>query len=128
MAKREAGYNAREMTDLTLQMIERVLKDDKTVPRPVAREIVAFCLDPAPRTPEVPASEPERMVSVKQSAEILSVSPRTIQRWISSKELPSRRIMGCRRISTHDLAAFAGKNDGGRDYTPAGDCEQDQPA
>jgi len=51
-----------------------------------------------------------RLLTVKQAADIVGVSPRTIRRWIDAKELPFHRLGRQIRIAEDDLAAFLAKN------------------
>jgi excisionase family DNA binding protein len=51
-----------------------------------------------------------RLLSVKQAADIVGVSTRTIRRWIDAKELPFHRLGRQIRIAEDDLTAFLAKN------------------
>jgi excisionase family DNA binding protein len=51
-----------------------------------------------------------RLLSVKQAADIVGVSTRTIRRWIDAKELPFHRLGRQIRFAEDDLAAFFAKN------------------
>ena len=44
-----------------------------------------------------------RLLSIRDVADILGVSQRTVQRLISSRKLPSYRIRGLRRIAPNDV-------------------------
>src|SRR5262249_14838417 len=44
-----------------------------------------------------------RLLSIRDVADILGVSPRTVQRLISSRKLPAYRIRGFRRIALSDV-------------------------
>lgn len=50
-----------------------------------------------------------RLLSVKQTADIVGVSTRTIRRWIDARELPFHRLGRQIRIADDDLAAFLAK-------------------
>jgi excisionase family DNA binding protein len=47
-----------------------------------------------------------RLLSIRDVADILGVSPRTVQRLISSRKLPAYRIGGLRRIAPNDVKKF----------------------
>ena len=47
-----------------------------------------------------------RLLSIGDVADILGVSPRTVQRLISSRKLPAYRIRGVRRIAPNDVKKF----------------------
>lgn len=49
-----------------------------------------------------------RFYSIKEVAHFLSVSTRTIRRWIKSGELRARQLGGVVRISHDDLQDFTG--------------------
>src|SRR5579872_832653 len=74
----------------------------------------------SPRTDDA-APEPERYLTVPQAAQILSVHPSTIRRWIDQGRLPAYRL-GPKRIAVraHDLTGViaprsAGSEIGGVD-------------
>ena len=48
----------------------------------------------------------------REVAEVLSLSIRTIQRWIESGSIPSRVVGGCRVIRTSDVLRLVGENEG----------------
>jgi acetyl-CoA/propionyl-CoA carboxylase biotin carboxyl carrier protein len=48
----------------------------------------------------------------RQVAEVLGVTPRTVQRWIASGRLAATRVGGRERVSRSSLAAFAGEGSG----------------
>jgi excisionase family DNA binding protein len=50
-----------------------------------------------------------RLLSVKQAADIIGVSTRTVRRWIAAQELPFHRLGRQIRLAEHDLAAFLAK-------------------
>ena len=47
-----------------------------------------------------------RLLSIRDVADILGVSQRTVQRLISSRKLPAYRIRGIRRIAPNDVKKF----------------------
>jgi len=52
----------------------------------------------------------------RQVAELLGVTPRTVQRWIATGRLPAARVGGRRRVSRSSLSVFSGE---GRDAPPS---------
>jgi excisionase family DNA binding protein len=48
----------------------------------------------------------QKFLTIQQVAELLVVSPRTVQRWIARGELRAHRIGALVRIATDDLKAF----------------------
>jgi len=50
------------------------------------------------------------LLSVKQAADIVGISTKTIRRWIDAKKLPFHRLGRQIRIAEDDLLAFLGKN------------------
>jgi excisionase family DNA binding protein len=50
-----------------------------------------------------------RLLSVKQAADIVGVSTKTIRRWIDAKELPCHRLGRQIRVTEDDFAAFLAK-------------------
>jgi excisionase family DNA binding protein len=59
-----------------------------------------------------------QLLSIRDVADILGVSTRTVQRLISSQKLPSYRIRGLRRIAPNDVKKFL------REHRECG-CEND---
>jgi len=56
----------------------------------------------------------------RQVAELLGVTPRTVQRWIATGRLPALRVGGRRRVSRSSLSAFAGEGPDAPLSAPAG--------
>ena len=52
--------------------------------------------------------KPMRFYTVSQVAQMLSVSPRTVRRWIEDKKLVAHKFGGAVRIAESDLQAFIG--------------------
>ena len=101
------------MQDRTIQMIELALGGDDTLSADERQAILAAC-----RNPLAPAYRPEqsvppldRWLSPRETAGLLSVTLRTVQRWIQSGRLPSRRILGRRRIPASALANLPEEGD-----------------
>lgn len=116
------------MKDATYNIIKATIAGDDTVTEIEAAAILRFCRAPAFAVPmpEPVASPSERWISPTRASELLSVSLRTIQRWVKSGDLPSRRVSGCRRIPESALAALphtagaADRNPFGKSTVPAG--------
>jgi excisionase family DNA binding protein len=56
---------------------------------------------------------PEPLLTKKDAAEVLGVSPRTVDTLIHSGELPSLKVRRRRRIRPADLEAYIAANAGG---------------
>ena len=56
----------------------------------------------------------------RQVAELLGVTPRTVQRWIATGRLPAARVGGRRRVSRSSLSAFSGEGRHAPPSAPAG--------
>jgi len=48
----------------------------------------------------------KKYLSIKEIAEILSVSEKTVRRWIKEKQIPTIRILGCIRVPKEALDKF----------------------
>ena len=94
------------MKEATLKMIHLTLESDDSVAEADRKAILAVCKNPLTATyPSNSANQsPERWLSRKQAAARLSVSLRTVQRLVKSGALPSRMVLGCRRIPESALA------------------------
>ena len=89
----------------TYMMIRLAVEGDDTLTESDSNAILAFCKKPV--LPTVP-SEPRPVVERREPQEHyfrprevaakLGVNLRTIQRWIQTGTLESRRVVGCRRI------------------------------
>ncbi len=95
------------MKSTTLQMIRLTLDGDDSLTPAERSAILAFCRQPlhaAPSDSPAPTASPafpsssDRWMTPAEAGEVLSLSPRTIQRLLSSGTLPSTKILGCRRI------------------------------
>lgn len=51
----------------------------------------------------------ERFYTIKEIAELLNVTPRTVQRYITDKKLPAQKIMGKWRVKESDFKKFIGQ-------------------
>ena len=98
------------MKDSTYNIVKTTLDGDETVPEAERKAILASCRNPSPPACRAePAVPPvERWLSPKAAAGLLAVSLRTVQRLVRSGALPSRRVLGCRRIPASALAALPG--------------------
>jgi excisionase family DNA binding protein len=117
------------MRDSTYAIVRAALAGDDTVSAADRTAILSFC-----REPRAPAAAPagatslpaESWLTAPQAAKSLGVSLRTVQRLVASGALPSRMLLGCRRIPASALAApTIAEWPSGR-ATPAGDCSQDE--
>lgn len=50
-------------------------------------------------------------MSPREVAELLGVSRRTIYRWLRTRELPSVKVAGTRRISRDEVAKLTGREE-----------------
>lgn len=83
------------MQDATYKAIAAILATDSSVSTEARQAILAFCRCPAPFAP---SSTPNRFISPKEVARRLGVSLRSVQRRISTGDLPSKRFGHSRRI------------------------------
>lgn len=96
----------KKMRDTTYSIIKASLASDDTVTEAERTVLLQYCRHPAPvvRLPETPPCM--EFLTSEEAAAKLQVNCRTVQRWMSSGKLPSRRIMGCRRILSTDFLQF----------------------
>jgi excisionase family DNA binding protein len=100
---RQQGKDVKEST---LKMVRLALESDDTVSAALRGAILARCREPLQEPPSDPVAEPaEQWLSRRQAARMLSVSVRTVERLVKSEGLPSRRILGCRRIPASALSS-----------------------
>ena len=97
------------MKPTTLQMVKLAMEADDTLSPTDRQTILAVCRDPmlvatGAKQTDAPTY---RWLTPKQAAAALSVSLRTVQRLVISGALPSRKVMGCRRIPSSALAGQA---------------------
>jgi excisionase family DNA binding protein len=110
----------------TYQMVKLAVAGDDSLTDADREAILAFCKQPSLPVvqTQAPAKPPERWLTPPQAAIVLAVSLRTVRRMIASGRLPSRLLMGCRRIPSSAIAApTIVEWPSGKD-TPAGDCGQ----
>ncbi len=53
------------------------------------------------------ATDPDQLLSVKEAAEVLGVSPRSVWRLLRAKALRKRKILGATRIKRKDIDDFS---------------------
>ena len=101
------------MKGTTYNIIKATLDGDETLGEADRNAILASCRDPTPPAVRAASAAPqaERWLSPGHAAELLSVSLRTVQRLVRSGALPSRKVLGCRRIPASALAAPVGHPD-----------------
>ena len=92
------------MKDGTLNIIKSILDNDDSLSHENKQSILAFCKTPLVATTR---TAPAQYLSPKEVALRLGVSLRTVQRWITTHELPSTRIGGSRRIPATALEDFS---------------------
>lgn len=91
------------MQEGTLNIIKATLDGDNTL----SKEEKAVIWESLRKPKETPVqSLPVTFVTPNEVVRRFGISLRTIQRWISTGQLPSRRLGGCRRIPTDALEAF----------------------
>jgi len=83
------------MKDGTLSIIKMTLETDDTLSHEDRLAILAFCKSPKVAPAKSP---PTQYLAPKEVSLRLGVSLRTVQRWITTYEMPSTRIGGSRRI------------------------------
>jgi len=93
IAMKEGIYN---ILKATLDGDDSLSKEDKNA-------ILAFC--------KCPKLIPTQSLSIKfltpnEVVQMFGVSLRTIQRWISSGQLPSQKLGGCRRVPSNAIENF----------------------
>ncbi len=100
------------MKDGTLNIIKSILDNDDSVTQENKSAILAFCKNPTART--APAiSQPVKYLTPNQVADKLGVCLRSVQRWISTGQLPSKKLGECRRVPSNaldDLSALSPSN------------------
>jgi excisionase family DNA binding protein len=93
--ERRPGARKEEAIDMnvrTIQMIELALGDPEVTPR--QRDfILAACRNPALAVEDSPL-EMEPAATLAEAAATLGVSYRSVQRWVASGALRTRRVMG----------------------------------
>lgn len=52
-------------------------------------------------------NDPDQLLTIKQTAKLLGVSPRSVWRLIDQKKLRKRRILGATRIKRKDVDDFS---------------------
>lgn len=94
----------------TLTMIKSILTLDGTVSQAEITIILEACKNPTARLDATPApatgAAPTANLTLKQTAKLMTVSLRTVQRCISAGELPSIKFRGNRRVSRTAIDAF----------------------
>jgi len=94
-----------------LPYVERIIEcqvaidTDDTLTADERQAILAFCREPIqpPAARHAVPLTADRWLTRKQAAATLAVSVRTVQRLVKSGKLPSRLILGCRRIPASSL-------------------------
>jgi len=100
------------MRDNTLKMIELTLNGDDSLSQENRIAILAFCKNPqaSSTTGTTANAQPVKYLTPNQVSEILGVCPRSVHRWISTGQLPSKKLGECRRVPSNaldDLSALA---------------------
>jgi excisionase family DNA binding protein len=101
------------MRDNTYKMIELTLNGDDSLSQEIKSAILAFCKNPTTTASSAPApTQPVKYLTPKEVAEKLGVCLRSVHRWISTGQLPSKKLGECRRVPSNaldDLSALAPK-------------------
>jgi excisionase family DNA binding protein len=100
------------MKDGTLNIIKTTLDNDETLTQEAKHSILAFCKNPqaSSTTGTTANAQPVKYLTPNQVSEILGVCPRSVHRWISTGQLPSKKLGECRRVPSNaldDLSALA---------------------